>query len=92
MTGVKNPPKAGLTNLFGISSLTSDNYYIDSTTDVTALTIIQQVPIGEIVFNHFRMYPDNGSPPDSIFPATYEISFYPTRNIPKNGYITITFP
>ncbi|CAD8148432.1 unnamed protein product [Paramecium octaurelia] len=92
MTGVKNPPKAGLTNLFGVSSLTSDNYYIDSTTDVAAMTIIQQVPIGEIVFNHFRMYPDNGSPPDSIFPATYEISFYPTRNIPKNGDIFITFP
>jgi len=41
MTGVKNPPKAGLTNLFGVSSLTSENYYIDSTTDVTAMTIIQ---------------------------------------------------
>lgn len=38
------------------------------------------------------MYPDNGSPDGSIFPATYEVSFYPTRNIPKYGFITITFP
>jgi hypothetical protein len=29
------------------------------------------------------MHPDNGSPTGSVFPATYEVSFYPTRNIPK---------
>lgn len=38
------------------------------------------------------MYPDNGSPDGSIFPATYEVSFYATRNIPQYGIITITFP
>lgn len=48
--------------------------------------------IGEIIFNHFTMYPDNGSPTGSNFPATYEVSFYPTRTIPKEGTITITFP
>lgn len=40
MTGVKNPPKAGLTNYFGVSSLTSEGFYIDSKTDVTPFTII----------------------------------------------------
>jgi hypothetical protein len=38
------------------------------------------------------MHPDNGSPTGSVFPATYEVSFYPTRNIPKKGIIIITFP
>ncbi len=48
--------------------------------------------IGEIIFNYFKMHPDNGSPTGSVFPATYEVSFYPTRNIPKKGTIIITFP
>lgn len=38
------------------------------------------------------MTPDNGSPESDIFPGNYELSFYPTRNIPRFGYIEITFP
>jgi len=38
------------------------------------------------------MTPDNGSPTGFIFPANYEISFYPTRTIPIYGQIEIIFP
>ena len=38
------------------------------------------------------MIPDNGSPEGDVFPGNYLLSFYPTRDIPKYGYIEITFP
>lgn len=92
MTGVKNPPKAGLTNYFGVQSQTKELFTIGQKLDVDAKTIIQSVAIGEIIFNYFQMTPDNGSPAGMVFPADYELSFYITRTIPIYGQIEVTFP
>jgi hypothetical protein len=65
--------------------------------------VLRPLAAGQVQFNYFTVTPNNGSPGtltgdatqllnENVFPGTYEISFYPTRDIPKNGYIEITFP
>lgn len=90
--GVKNPPVEGLTNYFEIKSKTKEAYEIDYKRDIDALYILRPIASGQVTFNDFSMSPDNGSPEGDIFPANYRLSFYPKRDIPKYGYIEITFP
>lgn len=90
--GVKNPPVAGLTNYFEVQSRTLETYQMDYKRDITPFQILRPLAAGQIQFNYFTMSPDNGSPKGMDFPGNYEMSFYPTRDIPALGYIEITFP